>query len=74
MKEANDIGEAHNGYLEVVLALGFIGLTLWGIFLLSCCRKAQRMLFDDYDWGSLWICFLFMSLIHNINLVHLQPI
>jgi O-antigen ligase len=67
IREVHNIGEAHNGYLDVVLSLGFVGLALWGIFLLSCCRKAHRVLFDDRDWGSLWICFLFMALIHNFT-------
>ena len=61
------IGEAHNGYLEVLLELGFVGLLLFSMFLLSCCRKAQRALGHNYDWGSLWICFLLMALIHNIS-------
>ena len=60
------IGEAHNGYLEVLLDRGFLGIIFLAIFLISCCRKAQRVLLNDYDWGSLWICFLLMAIIHNI--------
>ena len=61
------IGEAHNGYLDVLLEIGFIGLTLVTFFLLSSCRRAQRIMKDDFYWGSLWICFLIMTVIHNIT-------
>src|SRR5207237_978175 len=32
----HEIGQAHNGYLEVCLQLGFVGFLLTGMFLLSC--------------------------------------
>jgi len=58
---------AHNGYLEVLLSLGFVGLFLVFMFLLSCCDKAQRALSDDFDWGVLFICYLLMAVVHNIT-------
>jgi exopolysaccharide production protein ExoQ len=64
---AHDIGEAHNGYLDTVLELGFLGLLTLAMYLLSSCRKAQRVLALDDDWGSLWICLLLMVLVHNIT-------
>ena len=57
---------AHNGYLDVVLHLGFFGLLLFTIFLLSCSRKAQRVMNQDFDWGVLWFCSLLMAVVHNI--------
>jgi exopolysaccharide production protein ExoQ len=62
-----DINEAHNGYLEIILELGFVGLVLFSMFLLSCCRKAQRELSHDFDWGVLWICFLLMAVLFNAS-------
>jgi O-antigen ligase len=59
--------EAHNGYLDALLQFGFIGLFLIAMFLLSYCRKAQRVLAQDFDWGALWVCFLLMAVIHNIT-------
>ncbi len=61
------IGEAHNGYLEVCLGLGFVGLALIGMFLLSSTRKAATLLNRDYDWATLCLCFLVMAAIHNIS-------
>lgn len=63
----HDIGEAHNGYLEIWLGLGFVGLFLTAGFLLSSTRKAAIALSQDYDWGSLCICFLLMTAVHNIT-------
>lgn len=61
------VTEVHNGYLEVILHLGFIGLIFVALFLLSSCRRAQRMMKDDLFWAILWICFLFITIIHNIS-------
>jgi exopolysaccharide production protein ExoQ len=63
----HDIGEAHNGYLEVCLGLGFVGLLLTGMFLLSTTNKAATLMRRDYDWGALCICVLVMTAIHNIT-------
>lgn len=61
------VNETHNGYLEVLLHLGIIGITFTAIFLLFCCRQAQKELDRDYDWGSLCVCFILMAAIHNIS-------
>jgi O-antigen ligase len=58
---------AHNGYLEVILVLGFVGLLIYSLFLLSSVRKARLQLIRDYDWGVLWICWLIMALLNNIT-------
>jgi len=66
-REVYKISGAHNGYLEVLIELGFVGLLFFSMFLLSSCRKAQRMLIYDFDWASLWICFLLIAVLHNIT-------
>jgi exopolysaccharide production protein ExoQ len=58
---------AHSGYLEVLLGLGFLGLLIVSIFLLSSCRKAQRELSNNCDWGMLWICYIIMVVVHSIT-------
>ncbi|MEF3073917.1 O-antigen ligase family protein [Methylobacter sp. Wu1] len=65
--ELHEIGEAHSGYLDVILDTGFVGLLFLAIFLISSCRKAQRELQSDFDFGCLWICYLLMALVHNIT-------
>lgn len=66
-RQMHDIGEAHNGYLDLTLDLGFLGLLLMMAFLVSSVRRACRVGNSDYDWASLWICFLVMASVHNIT-------
>ncbi len=62
-----DIPTAHNGYLDILLEQGEVGLALYAVWLLSCTRDLHRALRHDYDWASLAICFLLMGLIYNVS-------
>ena len=66
-RESHQIGEAHNGYLDMVLQLGVVGLLLLVAFLLSSCRKAHRALAYDYDWATFGISLCLMASVHNIS-------
>lgn len=57
---------AHNGYLDIVLNIGFLGLIIFSVYLLDCCRKAHKVLIHDFHHGCLWICILLMILVHNM--------
>ena len=59
--------EAHSGYLDVLIGTGFVGLFLVSMFLLSSCHKAHREQSHNYDWGTLWICYIIMAVVHNIT-------
>jgi O-antigen ligase len=61
-----DITEAHSGYLDMLLGLGFVGLVLFSMFLISTCRKAQNELSKDYDWAALVICYFIIAVVHNV--------
>jgi len=61
------VREAHNGYLEVYLDAGMVGLALFFAFLLAHYLKALRKLNDAHDWGLFGICFLMMTLMHNFS-------
>ena len=61
------VTEAHSGYLDVILNLGFVGILLVSCYLLSSCRKAHKELYHDFDWAVLWISFLIMVVVHNIT-------
>ena len=58
---------AHNGYLEVILIQGFVGMFLMSMFLISSARQAQSQLTQEYHWGVLWICWLLMALLNSIT-------
>jgi exopolysaccharide production protein ExoQ len=59
------INEAHNGFLEVYLNLGLVGVMLLGGFLISSYRTIRARLEPFSDFGSLslalWIVALFYS-------------
>lgn len=61
-----DFTDAHNGYLGVILELGLVGLLLNVIFLFSSSIKAQSMMTQDFDWGTLWLCFILILVVHSI--------
>ena len=62
-----DISGAHSGYLDVLLGIGFAGLILVSLFLLSSSRKAHKELSRDLPWGLLWIFYLITAAVHNIG-------
>jgi exopolysaccharide production protein ExoQ len=67
LREAFRIREAHSGYLEILIQLGFAGTMFISLFLLSFSRKALPELEVDFDWAAIWICFLIMAVVHNIT-------
>jgi len=62
-----EISDAHNGYLDISLDLGAVGLAFYFGWLLSCARKLHDALASDYNWASLAICYLVMGLVFNVT-------
>ena len=62
----HEINEAHNGYIDVLLEIGYVGLFLFTMFLLSSCPTGPWALVHNFDWASLLLCFLIMAVIHNV--------
>lgn len=61
------ITEGHNGYLDILLDTGFIGLLLMAGFIISSARRGHGELYKDWDWGIFWLCLILMVLIHNVT-------
>jgi exopolysaccharide production protein ExoQ len=59
------VPNGHNGYLDVLLELGAMGLVLYTAWLLSCAGRLHDALAEHYEWASLAICFLIMALVYN---------
>ncbi|HEY3760396.1 MAG TPA: O-antigen ligase family protein [Verrucomicrobiae bacterium] len=59
------LNEAHNGYLETYLNLGYIGVALVAAMLLATYVKARRELLVDFDWGRFRIAFLLAFILYN---------
>jgi O-antigen ligase len=61
------INEAHNGYLDVFIQLGAVGIILFVPVWVSFFRRAQREFEYDRDWASFRISILVVALLHNIT-------
>jgi exopolysaccharide production protein ExoQ len=59
---------AHNGYLEILLDLGLIGLVLTVAVLINAWRRARRMRRHDSTATSLWVEVLVLAAVtHNLT-------
>jgi exopolysaccharide production protein ExoQ len=56
---------AHNGYLEMYLNLGLIGLFILVGWFLSGLRKVAHLLVIDYPAAILKLCFIVVLVLHN---------
>lgn len=61
------IPHGHNGYLDILLDLGAVGLVLNTVWLLSCARKIHAGLTRNYDLTTLVLCFLLMAVLCNFT-------
>jgi O-antigen ligase len=61
------INQAHNGYLDILIELGLIGIVLFGFVVISFFFKAKRESQFEPDWAYFRIAILLMSLFHNIT-------
>ncbi|HDZ00136.1 MAG TPA: O-antigen ligase family protein [Nitrospirae bacterium] len=59
------INQAHNGYLDILIELGIVGLILFIIVMIAFYKKAADEFKFDIEWGSFLLTFLLMSLLHN---------
>jgi exopolysaccharide production protein ExoQ len=59
--------EAHNGYLEVVNDLGYIGLGVLLIFLVSYIRQALSLMQTDRCQAALYLALLFQEMVMDMS-------
>jgi O-antigen ligase len=57
--------QAHNGYIETYLNLGWLGLLFLGGLLLATFEKSRRELTRDKDWGRFRLGILAAILVYN---------
>jgi exopolysaccharide production protein ExoQ len=62
-----NIQEAHNGYLEIILNLGLVGLTLWLSFIVAAYRTAKRFIATDYVFGRIGLTIFAVMLVYNLT-------
>ena len=61
------LNEAHDGYIEVYLNLGWVGLSLIGLILIDGYRRAVKTFRRDPAIGSLLLAYIFTETIYNIT-------
>jgi O-antigen ligase len=64
---AGGVNHAHNGYIELYLNLGFIGLGLLVMFLLSCYWHICKNLTTSTGLGSLRLALWTILLLYNVT-------
>ena len=57
--------QAHNGYLETYLNLGWLGLTLMVSWILSTFRRVASILLSDFDFGRFRMGLLAIVVVYN---------
>jgi exopolysaccharide production protein ExoQ len=62
---AGFLNEAHNGYLEIYLNLGLVGVALFGVFLLASYRTVCRQFTALADMGSLGLALWVVMVFYN---------
>lgn len=68
-KYSSITNQAHNGYLEIYLNLGIIGLTLLAFFIFATYRNISKNLLthNNYDYQCLRLAFFVVFLLMNIT-------
>ena len=61
------IQEAHNGYLEIYLNLGWIGVTLLVVLIISGYRNVVASFRQDQEMGMIRLAFFVMSVIFSFT-------
>jgi exopolysaccharide production protein ExoQ len=63
----SNINEAHNGYLEVYLNVGIVGLVFIGLLFVTGYRRILRMLDREPETGRLQLGLLVIAIIYNFT-------
>jgi exopolysaccharide production protein ExoQ len=63
-----DVPSAHNGFLEIWLDLGFLGLLVFFVGLVRFAWKATQCFLHTYRWENTWP-ILFLAFLVVVNLV-----
>jgi exopolysaccharide production protein ExoQ len=59
------VNQAHSGYIEQYLNLGYAGVALMGLLFFNALRSASVQLHTDPSMAILRLCFVFAALLYN---------
>ena len=61
------VNQSHNGYIDVYLQVGAVGIAILFVFFLEFCSKIRREFNQEVDWCIFGICYLAMALLYNYS-------
>ena len=61
------LNEAHDGYIEIYLSLGWIGVCLIALILIGGYRRAYKAFQRDPELGSLFLAFVAVGMVYNVT-------
>ncbi|HEY1648205.1 MAG TPA: O-antigen ligase family protein [Terracidiphilus sp.] len=61
------LNEAHDGYLEVYLELGWVGVALIAFILIDGYRRSVAAFRRDPGWGGLLVAYVVSAIIYNVS-------
>jgi exopolysaccharide production protein ExoQ len=61
------LNEAHNGYIEVYLELGWVGLGLIGLILIDGYRRSVKAFRRDPGLGGLLIAYILTAMVYSVT-------
>jgi exopolysaccharide production protein ExoQ len=61
------VNQAHNGYLEIYLNLGLIGLSLLIGIIVSSYKKTKKVLITNFEYGSIFMTYLVVFVLYNFT-------
>jgi exopolysaccharide production protein ExoQ len=59
--------QAHNGYVETYLSLGYVGIALLAGLIIATFRKITRALLTNFEFARLRLGFLFVVVVYNFT-------
>ncbi len=59
--------QAHNGYIEIYLELGWVGIAMMAAIILTGCRNAVEALRRDPDAGRIRLAYIVVALAYNMT-------
>jgi O-antigen ligase len=62
--------EAHNGYLDIINDLGYVGLLLLLGYLIGYIKQALKLLKVNYTQSALYLALIFQQLLTNLSETH----
>jgi exopolysaccharide production protein ExoQ len=65
--DMSNLVSAHNGYIEVYLDLGWVGLCLIALILISGYRRAAEAFQRDRQFGSLILAYIVTGAVYSIS-------